>query len=49
MARITPNKKCEPLLMLHGRILLRDQDGKITDVTEDSAYSLEAVLKMAHW
>ncbi|OQW32899.1 MAG: hypothetical protein A4E19_05980 [Nitrospira sp. SG-bin1] len=34
-------KKCDPLLMLHGRILLRGRDGEITDVTEESAYALK--------
>jgi hypothetical protein len=34
-------KKCDPLLMLHGRILYRDRHGDITDVTEDSVYALK--------
>lgn len=45
MARIDTSKKCERLLMLQGRILLRNQGGKITDVTEDSAYSLEELAE----
>lgn len=41
MKRISTRKKCEPLLMLHGRILYRDRHGDITDVTEDSVYALK--------
>lgn len=41
MKRISARKTCKPLLMLHGRILFRDNHGDITDVTEDSVYALK--------
>ncbi len=41
MARTSTRKECEPLVMLHGRILFRDRDGSISDVTQRTSWGLK--------
>lgn len=41
MARVSIKNKVEPRVMLHGRVLYRNRDGKIDDVTHQNHWGLK--------
>jgi hypothetical protein len=45
MSSKSARKKCEPFLKLHGRVLMRDWNGAISDVTEEGSYSLKKLAE----
>lgn len=45
MATKSTGKQCEPVLRLHARILFRNQQGEIVDVTKDSPYALKKLTE----